>query len=99
VDPSSFLLGALLVSAKGLAFGAVGFGIAWWRARKRIHELEAQSHIDPQPLLDRMDRLEGTLDSVAVAMERLATGQRELQRRLPPPANSEATRSSNSPAS
>jgi hypothetical protein len=92
VDPSSFLLGALLVSAKVLGIGAVGFGIAWWRASKRIHQLEAQRQLDPQSLLDRMDHLEGTLDSVAAALERLAAGQSELQRRLPPPANPGATR-------
>jgi len=97
VDSSSFLLGALLVSAKALGIGALGFGIAWWRARNRIRQLEAQRQLDPQPLLDRMDRLEGTLDSVAAALERLAAGQSELQRRLPPPpANSELTRQPNS---
>jgi hypothetical protein len=40
-----------------------------------------------------MDRLEGSLDSVAATLERLAAGQSELQRRLPlPPPSSEATR-------
>ena len=43
MDPSSFLLGALLVSAKALGIGAVGFGIAWWRARNRIRQLEARA--------------------------------------------------------
>ena len=85
MDPSSFLLGALVVSAKVLGIGAVGFGIAWWRARSRIRKLEAQLQLDPQPLPDRMDRLEGTLDAVAAALERLAAGQSELQRRLPAP--------------
>lgn len=85
MDPSSFLLGALLVSAKVLGIGALGFGIAWWRARNRIRQLEAERQRSPQPLLDRMDRLEGTLDSMAGALERLAAGQHELQRRLPPP--------------
>ncbi len=87
MDPSSFLLGALLVSAKVLGIGAIGFGIAWWRARNRIRQLEAQRQPDPQPLLDRLDRLEGSLDSVATALERLAAGQGELQRRLPPQAS------------
>ena len=97
MDPSSFLLGALLMSAKALGIGAVGFGIAWWRARKRIRQLEAERQLDPHPFLDRMDRLEGTLDSLAGALERLAAGQSELQRRLPPPrASSDATRSADS---
>ena len=84
MDPSSFLLGALAVAAKGLGIGALGFGIAWWRARTRIRELEAQRQLDPQQLEDRLDRLEGALDSVAATLERLAAGQSELQRRLPP---------------
>lgn len=85
MDPSSFLLGALAVAVKGLGIGALGFGIAWWRARTRIRELEAQRQIDPQQLEDRLDRLEGALDSVGATLERLAAGQSELQRRLPPP--------------
>lgn len=86
MDPSSFFLGALLVAAKILGIGAVGFGIAWWRARNRIRQIEAQRQNDPQPLLDRIDRLEGTLDSMAAALNRLAAGQNDLQGRLPPPA-------------
>lgn len=85
MDLSSFLLGAMAVTAKVLGIGAVGFGIAWWRARNRIRQLEAQRHLDPQQLGERLDRLESGLDSVAVALERLAAGQNELQRRLPPP--------------
>lgn len=42
MDPISFLLGGLVVAVKGLAIGAVGFGIAWWRARGRIRQLEAE---------------------------------------------------------
>jgi hypothetical protein len=100
MDPSSFLLGALAVSAKGLAIGAVGFGIAWWRARLRIRQLEAQLQLDPQQLEDRLDRLEGALDSVAATLDRLAAGQSELQRRLPPPrAGSETTHSPNAAGS
>ena len=97
MDPSSFFLGALLVSAKALGLVAVGFAIAWWRGRNRIRQLEAQRQLDPEPLLDRMERLEGSLDSIAAAVERLAAGQGEVQRRLPPPrASVEATRAPNS---
>jgi hypothetical protein len=85
MDPSSFLLGALVVSAKGLAIGAIGFGIAWWRARNRIQQLEAERQLDPRRLEDRLDRLDGALDSVGAALERLAEEQTELRRRLPPP--------------
>ena len=93
MDPTSLVVGALIASVKGLGIGAVGFGIAWWRARRRIRELEAQRQLDPQPLHERIDRLEGTLDSVAAALDRLAAGQSELQRRLAPPrTNAEAVR-------
>lgn len=96
MDPTSVLLGALVVTAKVFGIGAVGFGIAWWRARNRIRQLEAERQLDPQPIRERLDRLEGALDSVAVALERLAAGQSELQRRLPPPrASSDAARSPN----
>lgn len=85
VDPSSFMLGALIVTAKALAFGAAGFGIAWLRARERIRELEAERQLDQQPVLEGMERIENTLDTVNVALQRLATEHDELQRRLPPP--------------
>ena len=85
MDPSSFLLGALIVSVKALGIGAIGFGIAWWRARNRIRHLEARQHLDPQLLEDRLDRLEDALDAMSATLERLAAGQGELQRRLPPP--------------
>ena len=98
MDPTSVVIGALIASVKGLGIGAVGFGIAWWRARRRIHELEAQRQLDPQPLQERMDRLEGTLDSVAAALDRLAAGQSELQRRLTAPrASADALRGPESP--
>lgn len=86
MDPSSVLIGALAVTVKVLGIGALGFGLAWWRARARIRELEGRQRTDLRPLHDRLDRLEGSLDSVASALDRLAAGQSELQRRLPPPA-------------
>ncbi|HEY6807879.1 MAG TPA: hypothetical protein VI160_03740 [Gemmatimonadales bacterium] len=86
MDSSSFFLGGLFVAAKVLGIGAVGFAIAWWRGRNRIRQLEARQQIDPRQLLERMDRLEDTLDSVTAALERLSTGQGEMQRRLPPRA-------------
>jgi hypothetical protein len=78
------LLGGLIVAAKVFAIGAVGFGIAWLRARDRIRRLEAEGHIDPLSMQERMERLEGGLDSVTAALDRLAAGQSEIQRRLPP---------------
>jgi uncharacterized membrane protein YciS (DUF1049 family) len=39
---SGFALGLLVGAAKVLGIAAVGFGIAWWRARLRIKSLEAE---------------------------------------------------------
>jgi hypothetical protein len=73
-------LGLLLGAAKVLLIGTVGFGIAWWRARRRIHELEARA----QPSLtdERLDRLEQNLDYLASQIDRVVQGQVELAREL-----------------
>ena len=97
MELSSILLGALLVTAKVFGIGAVGFGIAWWRARSRIRQLEAERQPDPQLLLARMERLEGTLDAMAATLERLAARESDVQHRLPlPSTSSEAPGSPNS---
>jgi hypothetical protein len=79
MEPTSVLLGVLLASTKGLAFAAIGFGVAWWRGRQRIAKLEAAL---PQAdeLADRFARLENTLDYTTGALERLLAGQDELRR-------------------
>ena len=78
-----FALGLLLGATKVLAIGAVGFGIAWWRARSRVRALEA-ANPSPAPLEERLDRLEQSLDYQTAQLERLATSQEELRRLLPP---------------
>ncbi|MEP6571194.1 MAG: hypothetical protein ABJD11_00810 [Gemmatimonadota bacterium] len=80
MEPTSVLFGVLLASTKGLAFAAIGFGIAWWRGRRRIRELEQS----PDDLRERLDRVESTLDYVATTMDRLGSGQEELRRGLLP---------------
>ncbi len=78
-----FALGLLFGATKVLAIGAVGFGIAWWRARSRVRALEA-AEPKPASLEERLDRLEQSLDYQTAHLERLATGQEELRRLLLP---------------
>ena len=91
MEPTSFLLGVLLASVKGLGIGAVGFGIAWWRARVRIRQLEDAQRPDAAALEERLGRLEGSLDYMTSALDRLATGQDDLRKRLAPPASREGS--------
>ena len=49
---SGFALGLLLGAAKVMGIAAVGFGIAWWRARLRIKSLEAELE-ETEALLER----------------------------------------------
>jgi hypothetical protein len=72
-------LGLLFGAAKVLLIGTVGFGIAWWRARRRLRELEAQA---PSLMDERLDRLERNLDYLASQLDRVAQGQVELAREL-----------------
>lgn len=78
---SGFALGLLFGAAKVLLIGTVGFGIAWWRTRRRLHELEAQ-HAQPSIMDERLDRLEQGFDYLASQLDRLVAGQSELARQL-----------------
>ena len=81
---SGFALGLLFGAAKVLLIGTVGFGIAWWRTRRRLHELKAQ-HARPSLTDERLDRLEQGFDYLASQLDRLVTGQSELVRQLSQP--------------
>lgn len=74
-------LGLLFGAAKVLLIGTVGFGIAWWRARRRIQELEALRG-QPSVTEERLDRLEQNLDYLASQLDRVVQGQFELVRQL-----------------
>ena len=89
MEPTSVLLGVLLASTKGLALVAVGFGIAWWRSRARIRELEAARPADRE-LDERLARVESSLDYITSTLERLGSSQDDLRRRLPPSTASAA---------
>ncbi|HEV8125980.1 MAG TPA: hypothetical protein VGP80_17165 [Gemmatimonadales bacterium] len=69
---------------------AVGFGIAWWRSRVRIRELEAAQPA-ARELDERLARVENSLDYITSTLERLGSGQDDLGRRLPGPSGSESS--------
>ena len=75
MEPTSVLLGVLIASTKGLAFVALGFGIAWWRARTRIAKLEA-SLPQADELGDRLTQLESSLDYTTNARSASLRGKR-----------------------
>ena len=83
MEPTSVLLGVLIASTKGLAFATLGFGIAWWRARKRIASLETRIP-QAEELTDRIERFEASLDYTTAALERLLDGQEQLRRAVLP---------------
>lgn len=78
---SGFALGLLFGAAKVLLIGTVGFGIAWWRTRRRLKEVEAL-HAQPSLTDERLDRLEQGLDYLATQLDRIAQSQGELVRHL-----------------
>jgi hypothetical protein len=78
---SGFALGLLFGAAKVLLIGTVGFGIAWWRTRRRLQLLEAERS-QPSITDERLDRLEQGFDYMATQLDRLVAGQAELARQL-----------------
>ena len=74
---TGFALGLLLGAAKVGLVGTVGFGIGWWRARRRIKELEAMPRLE-----DRLTNLERTLDDTSNQLAELIEGQATLSRQL-----------------
>jgi hypothetical protein len=85
VDPtlSGFALGLLLGAAKVGLIGTVGFGIAWWKTRKKLRRLEAELP-DPAILEERLANLEQLADYTAKQVGRLANTE---QPRISPPSN------------
>jgi hypothetical protein len=79
MDPelSGFALGLLFGAAKVMAITTAIFGVAWWRARKRVRELEAEVG---KPTLDgeRLDRLEQTLEYMMGQLDRLSDSRLEV---------------------
>lgn len=83
---SGFALGLLFGAAKVMTITTAILGVAWWRARKRVRELEAEVG---KPSLDeeRLDRLEQALEYMMGQLDRLGESRGALgapaTRRLP----------------
>jgi hypothetical protein len=86
-DPqTAFIFGALVASLKGLGLVAIGAGIAWWRARRRVRQLEAQlADAAVTGAGPDFAQLEQGLDFLAEQVRALTEEQRAMLRRLPPP--------------
>lgn len=86
VDPqAAFALGALLATVKGIGIAAIGAGIAWWRARRRVRELEGQLAAALQAAGSaELEQLQQSIDQLAVQFHTLAEDQRIIVSRLPP---------------
>jgi hypothetical protein len=88
MDPelSGFALGLLFGAAKVMTLGTIGFGIAWWRARRRLRELTRRQESSSAAVdAERLDRLEQGVEYLASQLDRLVTGQEALARRLDAP--------------
>ncbi|MGE5091354.1 MAG: hypothetical protein ACM3OH_04210 [Bacillota bacterium] len=87
MDPqAAFVFGALVASLKGVGLVAIGAGIAWWRARRRVRELEAQlADAALAAAGPDLAQLEQGLDFLAEQVRAIADEQRTMLRRLPLP--------------
>jgi len=86
-EATGFALGLLFGAAKIMAIGTVGFGIAWWRARRKIRELEAErletaSDEGVRVLEERFERIEGQLSQLVESHDALRS---QLLDRVPEP--------------
>jgi hypothetical protein len=83
VDPqlSGFALGLLFGAAKVGIIGTIGFAIAWWRTRRKLHRLESDFP-DPGRLDDRLANLEQTTEYIGARLTELADTQALLVRQL-----------------
>lgn len=87
MDPqAAFVFGALVASLKGVGLVAIGASIAWWRARRRVRELEAQlADAAVAGAGPDLAQLEQGLDFLAEQVRTLTDAQHAMLRRLPPP--------------
>ena len=85
IDPqAAFALGVLVATLKGVGIAAIGAGIAWWRARRRVRELEGQLTAALQSAGSaELEQLQQSMDQLAAQVGRLAEDQRTIVNRLP----------------
>ena len=58
------------------------FGVAWFRARRRLRELETRLRVAEPPADVRVEALERSVDALTEQLEQLASGQEFLSRLL-----------------
>ena len=80
---TAFTLGLLFGAVKIAAIGTVGFGIAWWRARARIKQLEAE-RLQALAGEERIARVEQNVELVVDQLDRLVRAHADLTSRLSP---------------
>ena len=89
---SGFALGLLFAAAKVGAIGTIGFAIAWWRTRRKLHHLERVLP-DPGVLEERLANLEHNSDYIGAKLAELGeTHTRLLQQLGSPPRLPDAPR-------
>lgn len=83
MDPqlSGFALGLLFGAAKIGAIGTIGFGIAWWRTRRKLQRLESALP-DPGILEERLAALEQNSDYIGAKIAELGAAQHQVLRQL-----------------
>jgi hypothetical protein len=79
MDPqlSGFALGLLFGAAKLGAIGTIGFAIAWWRTRRKLHRLESALP-DPGLLEERLASLERNSDYIGAKLAELGESQNQV---------------------
>jgi biopolymer transport protein ExbB/TolQ len=71
-----------LLAIAGLFPSAVAFAVAWFRTNRRLRELEARFFGPPPSREDRTARLERVVDTLAVQLDQVVSGQEFLNRVL-----------------
>ena len=82
---TGFALGLLLGAAKVMTIAAAGFGLAWWRARRRIKQLEAdqlEAERLSAPSGEELRQIGEGLAHVIVQLDQLNRAQAELMKQL-----------------
>lgn len=87
MDPqlSGFALGLLVGAAKIGLLGTIGFGIAWWRAYRKLRRYE-EVFADPDRLEERLASVEQSSDYTSAKLTELLETQAALIRQLSRPA-------------
>ena|SRR5215207_7786477 len=83
----------LMLAVGGLTATTIGFAVAWLRARERAIRAEERSELGRPSLIgeSRFDRLDQSMEELAVEMERIAEAERFQSRLLASRSNAPAS--------